>query len=267
MIVIRTIYIVSMLLASAYASASDYAREQRLANEIEDGILEGDPVYLVVSVAFAEEGKYSEFEFLNVYTESEKTKIKGAVIVLHGRGFHPDWEDVVYPLRVGLTEYGWNTLSMQMPVLEKQAKYYDYLPIMDESFPRIEAGIRYLQEQGNKRIILIAHSCSVHMTMAWFEQGGFEYVDAFVGIGMGATDYKQPMKTPFPLDKVSIPVLDVYGANEYPAVIRGASDRLKKMKQSGNVKSTQIVVPDADHYFHDRGEQLTEAVGEWLYAL
>ncbi len=30
---------------------------------------------------------------------------------------------------------------------------------------------------------------------------------------------------------------------------------------------TQIVVPDADHYFHERGEQLTEVVGDWLETL
>ncbi len=41
------------------------------------------------------------------------------VLINHGRGFHPDWVDTVQPLRVGLVDYGWNTLSIQMPVLAK----------------------------------------------------------------------------------------------------------------------------------------------------
>jgi hypothetical protein len=28
------------------------------------------------------------------------------VLIIHGRGFHPDWVDTVQPLRVGLVDYG-----------------------------------------------------------------------------------------------------------------------------------------------------------------
>jgi hypothetical protein len=37
-------------------------------------------------------------------------------------------------------------------------------------------------------------------------------IDAYIGIGMRATDYGQPMLEPFPLDGMKVPVLDVYGA-------------------------------------------------------
>jgi hypothetical protein len=43
-----------------------------------------------------------------------------------------------------------------MPVLVKDAKYYDYLPVFPAAVPRIEAGIRHLREQGVERIVLIA---------------------------------------------------------------------------------------------------------------
>lgn len=246
-----------MILANQAAMASDLAREQRMANEIVDSIIDGDAVYLTSG----------DHEFLNIYMEADAKQTAGAVIILHGRGFHPDWEDVVRPLRVGLTESGWNTLSMQMPVLEKSAKYYDYVPLFKEAFPRIEAGISYLKQQGNQKIILIAHSCSVHMVMAWIDAGLFRNVDAFVGIGMGATDYKQPMAKPFPLHKISVPVLDVYGADEYPAVLRGADGRRKSIEKAGNEKSKQQVVPNANHYFTDQGDALLQVVSHWLGAL
>ncbi len=232
--------------------AADIAREKRLAHEIVDSILDGDPVFL----------KDGDHEFLTIYTEADEPK--GAVIIMHGRGFHPDWSDVANPLRVGLVEQGWNTLSIQMPVLGKEAQFYDYLPIVHEAFPRIEASIDYLKQQGNKRIVLIAHSCSVHMSMAWIDAGRMRDVDAFVGIGMGAVDYQQPMKKPFPLDRITVPVLDVYGADEYPAVIKGAPARLAAIQKAGNPRSQQKVVAGANHYFTDDGDALLDAITPWL---
>ena len=94
--------------------ASDLAREQRMSDEIIDAILDGNPEIL----------KADGHEFLSIYTEADNAK--GAVIVMHGRGFHPDWVDVVQPLRVNLVESGWSTLALQMPALEKSATFYDY---------------------------------------------------------------------------------------------------------------------------------------------
>ena len=252
---ITAIALLCLLHLSMSVAASDIAREKRLASQIVDSIIDGDAVFL-------QSGKH---EFLSIYTEADEPK--GAALIMHGRGFHPNWTDVAYPLRVGLVEHGWNTLSLQMPVLEKEARYYDYLKIMDEALPRIEAGIDYLKQQGNDKIILIAHSCSVHMTMAWVDAGRMRDIDAFVGIGMGAVDYQQPMKTPFPLEKFSVPVLDVYGEKEYPAVIKGAPERLAAIQKAGNAKSKQVSVPGANHYFTDEGDALLEVVGPWLKGL
>jgi hypothetical protein len=47
------------------------------------------------------------------------------------------------------------------------------------------------------------------MTMAWIKEFGDNAINAYVGIGMEATDYGQPMLERFPLERMSIPVLDV----------------------------------------------------------
>lgn len=239
-------------LSSLTIHASDIEREKRLASEIVDTIMDGDAEFL----------KAGDHEFLGLYTEAEEAK--GGVIILHGRGFHPDWSDVANPLRVGLAEQGWNTLSIQMPVLDKEAKFYDYVEILPEAFPRIDAAIDFLKEKENKKIVLIAHSCSAHMAMAWVDAGHMRDLDGFIGIGMGAVDYKQPMLKPFPLDKIKIPVLDVFGQEEYPAVKKGAPGRLAAIKKAGNEKSTQLVVPNANHYFTDQGQALLDVVAPWL---
>jgi hypothetical protein len=256
--VIYFLIVTLFFLSSAYAS--NLEREKRMASEIADAILDGDAVYL----------NTDNHKFLNIYTEADEAK--GVVIILHGRGFHPDWQDAINPLRVGLIESGWSTLSVQMPVLEKQARYYDYVPVFSEAVPRIDAAINYARDmigkQGGK-LILIAHSCGAHMAMAWVETNvdASLKIDAFIGIGMGATDYKQPMEKPFPLDKLTVPVLDVYADGDYPAVLKMAPQRLALIKQAGNKKSKQMIVADSDHYYEDRGEALTQLISRWLQAL
>ncbi len=241
--------------------AQDLERERRLASEIVDSIMDGEALTLHAK------DTARDTKFLAIYTASEEMPAQGAAIVLHGRGFHPDWAEVVRPLRTVLPEHGWHTLSLQMPVLEKDAKYYDYVPIFPAAFPRIAAGIAFLREQGISRIVIIAHSCSVHMTMAYIEAFGDGEIDAFVGIGMGATDYGQPMKKPFPLDRMTVPVLDVFGSDDFPAVVREAPERAAAAGAAGNARSSQVMVEGADHYFRDKDDELIAVVSSWLESL
>lgn len=254
-----SLFLSQSVCAESNLSKPDLDREKRMAAEVEDAVLDGDVIYL-------KDGKH---EFMAIDTEPEG-ETKGAVIILHGRGFHPNWEDTVYPLRTQLAEKGWRTLSLQMPVLVKTAKYYDYVPLFPQSTSRIEAGIKYLKGQGIDNIILFAHSCGAHMAMEWVRQNKGKVGDrisAYIGAGMGATDYKQKMAQAFPLDKMKIPVLDIYGEKEYPAVIRMAPERLAMIKKAGNSKSKQITIPGANHYFTDKGDALVTAVAQWLDSL
>jgi len=238
----------------AIADGSDREREARLAAEIEESIVVGDPVNL----------EADGLPFLAIFTESDEPR--GTALILHGRGYHPDWPLVAGPLREGLADTGWNTLAIQLPVLEKDAKYYDYVPIFPEAYPRIESALTYLRELGEKTVVLIAHSCGVHMAMAYVDLNGDSGFEGFVGIGMGATDFGQTMEKPFPLERMTIPVLDVHGAAEFPGVLRMAPKRQAAIAKAGHPGSRQIVIPDADHYFE--GDEATalllDTVESWL---
>ena len=241
-----------LVLAGGQSAQPDYQREARLAEQIVDMILDGDAVWL----------EADQREFLGIYTEADDSR--AAVLLVHGRGFHPDWADAINPLRVGLVDSGYSTLSLQMPVLEKEAKYYDYVPIFGFAHSRIKAGLRYLREQGHRKVILLAHSCGVHMAMDWIRENGDSSIDAYVGLGMGATDYGQPMRQPFPLAQMRIAVLDLYGGDEFPAVLRAAAERKAMLEAGGHAQSRQLVLPQADHYFTDQGDALVSAVADWL---
>ena len=195
-------------------------------------ILDGEPIHLDAD----------GHSFLAIHTEAGDGGPRKAVIVLHGRGFHPDWPEVAGPLRTELPGHGWDTLSLQMPVLGKSARYYDYVPIFHTAFPRIRAGIEYLRARGAHPVVIAAHSCSVHMAMAYVRRHADAAFDGFIGIGMGATDYGQPMHEPLPLATMSVPVLDLFGDEDYPAVLGEASARLAAIRAAGNPRSAQRVV-------------------------
>lgn len=251
-----TVFSLALACQPVTAASADLERERRLAEQTVDAILDGEPVDLG-------SGTHT---FLGIHMEAEQQPEKGAVIILHGRGMHPDWAQVANPLRTALPGAGWTTLSLQMPVLEKDAKYYDYEPLFEEAAPRIDAGIRYLRDAGSKRIILLAHSCSVHMSMEWIRQHGPGELDAYIGIGMGATDYGQPMRAPYPFEKIDIPFLNVRGSKDYPAVHQLAGD-IETMLDSMHPASAQVTVEGADHYFDDYEDALTAAVSTWLNRL
>ena len=251
------ILIISATILTTTASrASDLQREQRLADEIVEAILDGEPITLSAD----------NHDFLGIYTEPGTQPAQGAAIILHGRGMHPDWAQVAGPLRIALPEQGWSTLSLQMPVLAKDASFYDYETVFPEAAPRISAAIAYLREQGLERIVLIAHSCGVHMSMAWLEQQGSGDIDAYIGIGMGATDYQQPMRKPFPFNRIEVPLLNVYGSEDYPAVQRQV-ETLAPLLAGIHPDSRQIRIDGADHYFDGYNEELAASIAAWLATL
>ncbi len=235
----------------------DYVRENRIIAEIEDAVLDGDVEYLTLN---------NKRQVFSIYMQSELDKSKGGIIILHNRGQHANWNDTIKPLRVGLAEKGWDTLSLQMPVLGKQAKYYDYVPIFPYAHERIEVAINFYKQRGIDNIILIGHGCGSHMSMSYIDRFGDAKFSAYVGIGMGATDYKQKMVRPFPLDKMHIPVLDVFAENDFAGVIRLARFRKALMEAAGNTHSTQLVIENAGHYYQTPSavKNLTNQVGIWL---
>lgn len=239
------------------AYASDIAKEKRMRDQVADYVMDGEVVLL----------KADSNEFLSIYMESDEQPVKGSIIIIHGRGYHPNWPELVYPLRTGLPEYGWNTLSIQMPVLSNQSSFYDYLKILPQSHPRFESAVKFLKEKGAENIIILAHSCGVHMAFDWLHKNPASGISAFIGVGMGSTDYGQPMLKPFALEDIKIPVLDIRGENDFPAVHRNAQRRLNRIKQAGNSKSQQRVVAKSDHYFTDRGDVLLKEVTDWLNTL
>ena len=231
--------------------ASDLAKEKRWADQIVDAIIDGDAIYLNDGTS----------DFLGIYTEAAEDKSR-AVIIMHGTGIHPDWQQVIQPLRVDLTEHNWNTLSIQMPILPNEAEYIDYAPLYDEVAPRIEAAIQYLKNNGSKDIVLIGHSQGASMA-AYYLSTSKQDVSGFIAIGMAAFAKDPRMNCINSLEKITVPTLDLFGNEDLDLVLNTQKQRAAAAKSAGNDKYGQNEII-GNHFFDNNEDAMIETVAAWL---
>ena len=200
MIRILEIAVLVILLAAPSAQAQDYAREKRWADEVVPNVVVGDAVWLK-----EKEGR----EFLGLYSAVKGAK--RAVLLVHGLGVHPD-HGLIGVLRVALSDMGYATLSIQMPVLAADAKAADYYPkLFPEAIERIGAGAAWLAGKGYAHPVLLSHSLGSWMSESYFAATPEAPFAAWVCLGRGG---------PFgDLANVHLPVLDVHGVNDLPLVL------------------------------------------------
>jgi pimeloyl-ACP methyl ester carboxylesterase len=225
--------------------ASDLEKEQRWKEQVVGDLFDGEPVTL-------NDGQY---DFLGLIVQADPAK-ENAIVILHGIGAHPDWPQVVNPLRVQLAEAGWTTLSIQLPILDNEAEPEAYDAIINEASPRIAAALAYLQNQGASGSYIVAHSMGSRMASEFLANSD-KPVEGFVGIGMN-------VGTVVYMDQYELPVLDLYGSDDLEGVLGSAADRASQA--SGNPRYTQVVVDGANHFFDDMEDELYARVKAWLEA-
>lgn len=238
----RTLALLVLLLASFAAHAADYAREKKWADEIAPGIVTGDPVYLEAG---------SEHKFLTLFTAVPKAK--GAVIVIHGMGVHPDW-NLIGVLRNGLADAGYTTLSVQMPVLANDATPEAYAPTFPEAAKRLAAAVDFLNAKGYRNIAFVSHSMGSRMTDYYLAHCSRACPSAWVAIGLSG-DYTRGKTFAFP-------VLDLYGQNDLPPVLKASKARAETLKAVPGAK--QIMAPRTDHFFNNKDVELVNYVKDFL---
>lgn len=243
-----------LLFPTANLLASDLDKEKRWADQIVDSILDGDAVWLDTD----------GHKFLSIFTAADNDSKDNALIVMHGVGIHPNWDQVIRPIRVEMTTRGWNTLSIQMPILANEAAAEDYAQLFPEVDPRIEAALRYLKSYGSQKIVLVAHSLGSAMGAYYLGRNDDEAIKGFVAIGMnGAAVFPELVK----LESVKVPVLDLFGSDDLPLVLGNRLNKAKAAQSGGNLNFQQQEIEGANHFFDDKNDELVDAVDDWLKTL
>lgn len=243
----------SLIVVSYPGTLPASEREQKLAERLSENVATGVPVWLQAN------GE----KFLGLHNAALGELPRQAVLLVHNMGGHADWPEVIAPLRTSLPDHGWSTLSLQMPLLAPGALADDYGSTVASSGRRIRAGIEYLRKQGYSRIVVLGYGFGASQALA--SLAGEEYADGLIMISILAREFLQPaMDLPSLLTKLEIPVLDVYGRNDFPEVVDKANVRRRAVSGTGPAAMTQQVIAGTDHYFTGREQRLIEVVSGWL---
>lgn len=243
-----------VLLTPVFGSAADLARELRIAAQIEEAIFDGDVVRL----------PDGDHEFLAVHRRSAADPVHGAAIVIHGRGAHPEWVDVVQPLATGLPESGWDTLAIQLPVAAASAPDRDWDALIPEAIPRINAALAFLRERNVSNIVLVAHSMGARMGAHFLATGTPPEIRAFVAIGLSVHRKDRTTGPLADLSKIKIPMLDLFGERDLSDVLNSTKERKLAARDADNTGYEQVRIPGADHFFAGLDELLVNRVSAWM---
>jgi alpha-beta hydrolase superfamily lysophospholipase len=224
--------------------SQDYEREKRWADDILPTLMVGDAVWLE---------QKNGHRFLSLFVEEKNPK--GAVIIAHGRGWSPDFE-LYGTLRTKLAEQGYTTLSIQLPVLPSTAILGLYVPLYPDARERFQLAVDFLKSRGYKNIGIVSHSLGATMANQYLIRTDDDTVRAwvFVGILQGLEE----------MYRIKIPVLDVFGSNDWTITMWGADERRKQIL--ANPGSAQVMVPGARHFFEGREDELVRIIASFLNA-
>lgn len=226
--------------------------EANLAEKLSARVSEEEVVWLTAS------GR----RFLVLYKED--TSSSAAVILVHGMGGHPDWPEVVAPLRNGLFEMGFSTLSIQMPVLEPERQPADYGKTVKSGKLRLAAAVQFLGQK-HEAVVIIGYGFGAGVAADYLAGENSKLIKAFAGISMQTQQFLNPRLNLLPrLEKLEIPVLDIYGSRDFVEVIKQVDDRRLAGRKNGSRGYQQMEIDGADHYFTGLEDIMIKRIGAWI---
>ncbi|MEO8346006.1 MAG: alpha/beta fold hydrolase [Betaproteobacteria bacterium] len=227
-------------MAHVLAQVPDDAREDRWAQEVAPQVVVGEVVWLSTA---------QRAKVLAIYVDAPAHK--GAVLIVHGLGVHPDW-GLNGSLRTKLADAGFATLSVQMPVLEAGATREQYRPLYGIAGDRIAAAIRELHRRGLTKVAIVAHSVGASMAAAYLARRDALPIAAWVPVGMLVDYAKLPRE----------PVLDIIAENDFPEV--RDSSKVRAARLPADRCSRMVTIPGTNHYFESATDALAGVIAPFL---
>ncbi len=244
---IKLILLATLCTTALHSAAQDYAREARYADEVVSGLVVGDAVRIKAA---------SGREFLALYTQG--TVGKQAIVLAHGVGVHPDF-GLIGILRAKLSDLGYTTLSIQLPVQAKEAMVDDYYPrVFPEAADRMAKAADWLRTKGHANVVLLSHSMGAWMANEYLDKAhAVMSYQAWIVMGLTGS-YSWGMR------RYALPILDMYGELDIAPVTGAVGRRKFALKESNG--SRQVKIDAADHHYSGREGVVAAAVDAFLQA-
>jgi len=269
--------LLSPTITAAQVNTTNY--ETEFGQSLEKGLLSGQPLWLDDAKA----------KFFAIYDPDQTGQPKGGVIILHDASSNPDKPEVIRPLRNILPLHGWASISIQLPYLASIDDYTNQQALINQ---RINSAANYLQTVGIGNIAILGHGTGAMAATAYLSSQQDASIQAFIAISLGMINKdKKPESITQQIEKITVPILDIYGSNDLPHVTNTAmsralaakissdavtnSQKIGSYKRSAIAKSStqnsqgyisyrQIIIEGANHDFSGAAQQLTKRIAGWL---
>lgn len=228
-------------------------------------------------------------KFFAIFTADQSNRPQGGVILLPDTNTHPDWPNVIHPLRNTLPARGWATLAIELPAAEDIATLSRN---QKQIHARILAAIEHFKSKGISNVVLIGHGGGALAANNFLATTAEHPIRGFVAISLGQHDNLAPeWQAISNLEKINLPILDIFAERDLLAVTDSASLRALAAKKSsarasrdkqldpfkqagmattpsaqikGYVAYRQVRIAGTDHSFSGSDAALVKRILGWL---
>jgi pimeloyl-ACP methyl ester carboxylesterase len=81
---------------------------------------------------------------------------------------------------------------------------------------------------------------------------------------MSVIDLDEKMNGALALEKITLPVLDLYGSRDLDSVLMSSDTRARAAHKSGNPDYRQLAIEGGDHFYVGVEDELVRRVYGWL---
>ena len=216
-----------------------------------------------------------------LFKEAVKANPRGATILLHDISHNLSSSGIIKDIATTLPEYGWATLSIQLPYIENENNTQDFEKYSSEINERIRTAIKWLNNSRPKNIVVVAHGVSAHAVLSQLSQKSIPQISAAVLLSSGAKNLKT---TKIEFDKLlgsKVHIFDLYAANDSKELLKQARLRRKDALRAGILNTTKSYSGSApksqrpllyhqkrefgaDHNFINLGNKISKRILGWL---
>ena len=201
--------------------------------------------------------------FAAIFLASRGAKTRGAAVLVHDQAGNANGLEVIRPLRLGLADAGWDTLSLQLPSASRAVGRAAWLSRQQQIVSRLQAGLNWLGSRKRANQVIIAQGDSGAMVLEHALDSRPAELKALVLVSTfldsPAADAAAPAG-----DRTPLPVLDIYAQRDYPDVVSNAQARLDSAARDTRSNYQQRVVDGATGGFFGLEADLLARISAWL---
>ena len=202
------------LLIPATTSLAEPVTSDRLAAGLpRSGDIQGEIVELDAAGA----------RFIAIFQATQRDKISGGIVLLHDQRGNANSLEVIRPLRLGLAQAGWETLSLQLPNAARDEGRAAWLSRQTVILARLQAGSDWLKARKRLDQAIVAQGDSGSIAVRFAADTLPRELKALVLV---SSHLEHDEATgPDPLGRLKTPVLDIFAERDVRPVLDSAPAR------------------------------------------